>query len=342
VRVSVVSVGGLEYDLNGLSFDYAEPFQWRWKDNFLHSSTIELDAGKPQEVIIGHNGSNYTFTVSIPIQGAGVAGLLIADPCVSSPNPSITSAVACTFGKKFETLTRTPALINAFLEQGIDYWGILGDNFYDRTGETTRTVFESLSNTTKSKLLVTVPGNHDYWILGDPAVSTTHDQYGYGFYQWYGQDVKAAEHILPKSTGAPYNFSVNPSSGHILFGGNLPSLENAFFYNQIGNTGIVGYSGAHKYEETKPYLQEACDWAVSHPEIKLLVLVGHWDDQVLGCEDDMDVPSLYDQIKALPGCKAFDDKQRLKFVMGHTHCNVPHPHGRVNTGFMVAGQGMEV
>jgi hypothetical protein len=31
----------------------------------------------------------------------------------------------------------------------------------------------------------------------------------------------------------------------------------------------------------------------------------------------------------------------LKFFMGHTHCNVPHPHGNTNTGFMVAGQGME-
>ena len=27
--------------------------------------------------------------------------------------------------------------------------------------------------------------------------------------------------------------------------------------------------------------------------------------------------------------------------MGHTHCNVPHPHGKTDTGFMVAGQGME-
>ena len=26
--------------------------------------------------------------------------------------------------------------------------------------------------------------------------------------------------------------------------------------------------------------------------------------------------------------------------MGHTHCNIPHPHGHNDVGFMVAGQGM--
>jgi hypothetical protein len=45
-------------------------------------------------------------------------------------------------------------------------------------------------------------------------------------------------------------------------------------------------------------------------------------------------------MKEMKGCKALDSKGMLKFFMGHTHCNVPHPHGHLNTGFMVAGQGM--
>jgi hypothetical protein len=43
----------------------------------------------------------------------------------------------------------------------------------------------------------------------------------------------------------------------------------------------------------------------------------------------------------IPGCQGLDQDKRLKFFMGHTHCNVPHPHGKIDTGFMVAGQGME-
>ena len=50
---------------------------------------------------------------------------------------------------------------------------------------------------------------------------------------------------------------------------------------------------------------------------------------------------MYEHVRSLPGCDGFDAKRRLKFVTGHTHCNVPHPHGHNGTGFMVAGQGME-
>ena len=49
-------------------------------------------------------------------------------------------------------------------------------------------------------------------------------------------------------------------------------------------------------------------------------------------------PAFYDAMKVLPGCDALDQKDAFKFFMGHTHCNVPHPHGKVDTGFMVAGR----
>ena len=37
--------------------------------------------------------------------------------------------------EKFKTAARTPALLNAFVDsEDTDYWGVLGDNWYDRTG----------------------------------------------------------------------------------------------------------------------------------------------------------------------------------------------------------------
>ena len=105
--------------------------------------------------------------------------------------------------------------------------------------------------------------------------------------------------------------------------------------------GFIGFSGAYTLQETMPLLKEACSWASSQSEtMKILFLVGHWDSENLGCKNEMDVPSLYEQISKLDGCDKFDAKKALKFFMGHTHCNIPHPHNHVDTGFMVAGQGI--
>eukprot|EP00656_Telonema_subtile_P002775 TRINITY_DN11269_c0_g1_i4.p1 TRINITY_DN11269_c0_g1~~TRINITY_DN11269_c0_g1_i4.p1 ORF type:complete len:160 (-),score=38.24 TRINITY_DN11269_c0_g1_i4:162-641(-) len=76
-------------------------------------------------------------------------------------------------------------------------------------------------------------------------------------------------------------------------------------------------------------------------QIKLGVLVGHWDIQNIGCQPEMAGPQFYEQMAKLEGCNQLDSKEQLKFVMGHTHCNIPHPHGKVGAGFMVAGQGMD-
>jgi hypothetical protein len=103
----------------------------------------------------------------------------------------------------------------------------------------------------------------------------------------------------------------------------------------------VGYSSAYSYTSTLPFLEEACSWAAGEATVKLVLMVGHWDNCVLGCQTGMDVPSLYEEMVKIPGCDSFAGKSRLKFVMGHTHCNKPHPHDHVGAGFMVAGQGME-
>jgi hypothetical protein len=64
--------------------------------------------------------------------------------------------------------------------------------------------------------------------------------------QYYGQDTKAAENVTPLSTGSaavPLNFSIDPSRGHPILSGNVPVITNSFLYHQIGNLGVVGFSG---------------------------------------------------------------------------------------------------
>jgi hypothetical protein len=161
--------------------------------------------------------------------------------------------------------------------------------------------------------------------------------------QWYAQDAKPAESLLPGVAGAPFNYSIDPGAGHTFYGGNLPAIENAFHYHQIGNLGIAAFSGAYSIEETQPLMEEACAWlGQQHASANMTVamLTAHWDTAGLGCDQDLALPELYDLMKVIPGCDGFDKRGMLKFVMGHTHCNVPHPHGKVDTGFMVAGMGM--
>ena len=63
--------------------------------------------------------------------------------------------------------------------------------------------------------MITVPGNHDYWILSNPKSALAHlDQFGNGFMQWYTQDTAAARSVPPGSSAPPFNFSIDPQAGH--------------------------------------------------------------------------------------------------------------------------------
>jgi hypothetical protein len=325
LRVSVITQDNSKPTLNGQPFSYSEDFKYKWTQNQLHSSVVEVPAGHASVTIAGQR-----VDLRLPKQGAGVAGVLIADPCVKG------SEVGCTFESKFQTTARLPKLLNAFVggSNATDFWGIFGDNLYDRKGEVTKGVYDEIDLKTKSKIFLTVPGNHDYWVLGAPAVGAGADQYANGHMQWYAQDSKAA------TESSPFDFSVNPAK---VIGSEKkkPTITNSFWYNQIGNVGIIGYSGAYHFDEAKPYFAEACQWLKGQQGMKLAMIVGHWDVDGLGCESDMAGPALYEQVAMMDGCDAFDQRGMLKFVMGHTHCNIPHPHGKVDTGFMVAGQGME-
>lgn len=74
--------------------------------------------------------------------------------------------VTCLFGKQFDTFNRFPAFLNALASgpDPIDFWQILGDNFYDKTGSLTTAWFEQLETATKAAPFATAFGNHDYWV----------------------------------------------------------------------------------------------------------------------------------------------------------------------------------
>ena len=90
-----------------------------------------------------------------------------------------------------------------------------------------------------------------------------------------------------------------------------------------------------------PLLEEACAWLPTQQGLDIVVLLGHWDVSGLGATEETAVPGMYEYLRTIKGCDAYDQRGMLKSVMGHTHCNVAHPHGYTNVGFMVAGQGME-
>eukprot|EP00448_Togula_jolla_P000430 CAMPEP_0170614856 /NCGR_PEP_ID=MMETSP0224-20130122/25027_1 /TAXON_ID=285029 /ORGANISM="Togula jolla, Strain CCCM 725" /LENGTH=420 /DNA_ID=CAMNT_0010940549 /DNA_START=240 /DNA_END=1502 /DNA_ORIENTATION=- len=333
VRISVISLSS-QPPAAGI-FEYSARFMYKWSQLHLHSSVMTAVPGEESHFDVGTD-----LTVRLPRRGAGVAGVLIADPCVKSPTGR--GWIPCALGDKFQTLERTPALINAFVgDRDTDYWGLLGDNFYDRTGEITVDVFRRISLEAKSKLFVTVAGNHDYWVYGAPALSSVADQCGYGHMQYYAQDTKAS---ISASTGAspvPFDFSVDPDKdrwfGH---GCNLPAFNNSFWYHQIGNVALVGQSGAYSLEETRPFMEEACEWLSEQPDLELAVLLGHWDVPGMGASDEMAMPTWYSEMAAESGCAKLQRRGILKFVVGHTHCNGPLPHTN-GDGFRVAGFGME-
>ncbi|CAE8642909.1 unnamed protein product [Polarella glacialis] len=133
--------------------------------------------------------------------------------------------MACPNEWRFEMLDHLSALINKLVgSDDIDFWAITGDNFYDQRGDVVPEFFSKLSDKVKSKPLLTVPGNHDFWIMGDRPGTDT-DNLGYGWMQYYGQDTVASFHTGDSS---PYNFSGDPDKSELASSATLclaPSLE---------------------------------------------------------------------------------------------------------------------
>ena len=223
------------------------------------------------------------FTIKYPKENASVSGIIFADPCIPG------SAAGCLFGTKFQTQTRTPAMLNAATNRssasgGVDYVMILGDNFYDRDGTLTRSFFSRTSVDFKSTVFATCAGNHDYWGLGTPILQRHKlDQYGNGHAQYYGMDAAA-------SRGGSADFldlSVDPDAEMEEEHNRIAAMSNFFTYFKLGNTAFILYSGAYSYSLSETLFEEACAWlAASKP--KAAFLAGHWNVDDLGCEKDMD------------------------------------------------------
>mmetsp|Transcript_10997 Transcript_10997/g.16760 ORF Transcript_10997/g.16760 Transcript_10997/m.16760 type:complete len:515 (-) Transcript_10997:175-1719(-) len=317
IRLSVISNQTVESEY----FTYSKQFQHRWTQYYLNSGIASVKSGEKTKFTI----AGEDFEVYMPPQGDGVRGVIIADPCFTS------EFIICVYAKKFKMFEHLTELLNAInAHDDVQYWNILGDNFYDQEGDNTGSWFGALSKESKSKVTGFVPGNHDFWINASPKLWTKKDQLGNGFMQFYAQDVAASE-VDPT---VPFDFSKDPDAPDTN-AENLPPASNYFYYNQVGNVGFIGYSGAHTWEESEGYFTEACTWASSTPGISTLLLLGHWNSDGDGCDSEMTVPEVYKSIASLPACEPVASKMR--YMLGHKHCNMVMEEG---AGFMVGGIGM--
>jgi hypothetical protein len=335
VRVTFVTPQSTPVDPEFESvFSYNDQFKYRWTTMRTHTSLFNVTQGQTTTISIPTASD---ISITLPTLGAGVRGLMMADVCFAS------TIAKCEVGPHDQIFSRLPALINAIVEKSAtSFYGILGDNFYDANGTNTQAFWATLTPLTKSKLLFTAPGNYDFWSSGDETeVTVPADQFGNGFMQYYGVDAESARYSL---TGNPWNFSVDPdhvalSDGHIKTSSPrpnqeyLPDASNFQAYTQVGNLGIITYSGAHNHDAIKAFMEEACVWMAGREEtIDWILLMGHWGECDKGADDATCVPGMYKEIITYSGCPT----KKVKYFAGHKHCNmVLQP----STGFLVGAFG---
>ena len=147
VRVSVISSEPIQADI----FSYTEAFKYRWTNNVLNTGIVTVIPGEVTTIDI----AGEKFDIRVPAEDAPVRGVIVADPCFSN------EFVWCSYGDDFDTYNRSTQLLNAInSHEDNDFWMILGDNFYDVSGEPTAEWFAGLSKETKSRVFGSVPGNH--------------------------------------------------------------------------------------------------------------------------------------------------------------------------------------
>jgi hypothetical protein len=139
VRISVISDAPVESEL----FTYSEPFVHRWTSYYLNTGVTTIIPGQDNIFKI----ADQSFTINIPAENSPVRGVVVGDPCFSN------DYVWCSYGDDFDTYNRSTLLLNAIhTHDDNDFWMILGDNFYDQTGEITAEWFAALSPETKSRV----------------------------------------------------------------------------------------------------------------------------------------------------------------------------------------------
>jgi hypothetical protein len=325
VRVSIVTDSAAAPE-KPWPFEFSSDFEYRWKYLKLHSTLLEdVKPGSDIEVRAGTE----TLKVSLPKPTDGLRAVIFGDPCSSNifkfpeKHPH-----ACWPGLQSKMGSRMPQLLN-LAAPDIDAFGILGDNFYDRNGSITTAFFKLLTPELKRKFFFSVIGNHDYWVGGTPNQQGPLDQFGNGFMQYYAHDTLAS--LSPKpppSAGAAdapaanfFDFRgdpdvIDPSGNHTL-----PAAANFLWHHQLGNVGLIGFSGAYSINETAPYLAAACKSFGAAPagtRPRTIYLVGHWTKSgASGCAPEMGTPDVFARVVTMPGC----DGGNVRFLMGHEHCN---------------------
>eukprot|EP01033_Poteriospumella_lacustris_P010865 gene10865-7726_t len=332
-------------------FTYSEPFQHRWTDKHLSTVVFSMlpgdeaqdaDAYRPSQGAAVRSAFSEPLTATVqvgddtlqlrlPAQGAGVRGIIFADPCISS------DFLYCLYEVDFDIHRKLSTFLNvafAHPKRDVDFWQILGDNFYDLDGSVSPRWFSSLNAEVKAAFFTTVPGNHDIWIDADPRYFRKDDQLGHGFMQYYGQDtIAATHHNASQGADVPFDFSVVPDGvdAHAL-----PPAANFFTYHQLGNLAFFGYSGAHSFEDNAESFSEACLWALEHEDtIDAILLLGHWHAGGNGASFAAATPHTYNAMMTLPHCQPLMHK--VRYFMGHRHCNMMTQR---HVGFMVGAQGM--
>jgi len=215
--------------------------------------------------------------------------------------------------------TMLPSILNAFASKS-HFWGTVGDNFYDGDLSQSLMFFNQLSCDAKSKILLSVPGNHEYDLhaqSGEVPLSTE-ARGAYDDRQMYAGDSLAFwESNDPFRRADP-----NESRG----GGRLQdpkavSWKTGFFANHIGNVFFIGYTGFSTWDTQKEAFQDACTTATdlkAKGTVEWIVVLGHW--QMYGTGSVLMIQDVHANLKSLSGCSQFYP-DNIKFFAGHTHVN---------------------
>jgi len=318
VRVSVITQSSNAPQAS-FNWDYSERFKYKWTDNYLHSTLMTVETGSDTHLMIDNN----KVDIDIPAKGKATGGILFADICVTQDQ-------WCAYGGNWKVQERSTKFLNQVMkEDGMHWWYIIGDNFYDQSGWLTKGYYDDLTLDAKRKVSGVVMGNHDYWNDGSAGGSArSSDQLGYGQTQWY-----ATESIWSMKTGGKTPFDLNDPGYDI--GASPPVLnpDNGFWYHTMGNMGLIGYSGAYYWDTYESYFEQACQ-QFENDNVAHVLLLGHWDGQNHACQWQMDAPTALGKIKNLGSCRGLANK--IHYVDGHTHCN--HNNDK-NNGFMIGANG---
>lgn len=297
----------------------------KFGQNFLHSAVVKVNPGEKSTLKIDRTD----VEVFLPKENTATSGIVWSDPCISG------RWVGCQ--QSDLALDRSVSMMNALSkDESWHYFQILGDNFYDQDGRLTKSIWDGFNLEAKSKLLMTVPGNHDLWVAGGPDKSDNYDQFGWGFMQWYGQDSVAS--TISENGFLDFSVDVNANTSSVDFYERNSGL-NFLWYNKVGGVGFMGFNGAALPDSESSYFKEACAY-FSGSSTQTIYVLGHWSKSTNYTDSDpiLGVPELRERLATVDGCDIGD---KLKYMDGHTHSNYMQEGGeKESVGFMIGGHGM--